>query len=136
MNTNKSIGILTARLILGFIFLMQGYGKVFKIGVNNVYNGFFKEQYEGILPEFVTISTAYFTSFAELICGLLLVIGFKRNIAYYILAVVLVIVTFGHGLTDPIWDLSHVMYRAIILVFLLMMPDSLDKFSLDHKLKS
>lgn len=136
MNTNKSIGILTARLILGFIFLMQGFGKVFKFGVGNVYNNFFKEQYQDILPEFLTLSTAYFTSFAELICGFMLVIGFKKNIAYYVLALVLVIVTFGHGLTEPIWDLSHVMFRGIILVFLLMMPQELDKYSLDNKLKS
>jgi len=136
MDSNKSTAILTARLILGFIFLMQGFGKVFKIGVSNVYNGFFKETYQEILPEFISIGTAYYTSYVELIAGFMLVIGFKKNIAYILLASVLVIVTFGHGLVEPIWDLSHVMYRAILLIFLLMMPSSLDKFSLDHRLST
>ncbi len=134
MDSNKSIAILTARLLLGFIFLMQGFGKVFKIGVGNVYNSFFKETYQDILPEFITIGTAYYTSFIELIAGLMLVIGYKKNIAYILLASVLVIVTFGHGLAEPIWDLSHVMYRGILLIFLLMMPATLDKFSLDYQL--
>jgi putative oxidoreductase len=136
MDSNKSIAILTARLLLGFIFLMQGFGKVFKIGVGNVYNGFFKETYQDILPEFITMGTAYYTSFVELIAGLMLVIGYKKNIAYILLASVLVIVTFGHGLAEPIWDLSHVMYRGILLIFLLMTPATLDKFSLDYQLAS
>lgn len=134
MESNKSIAILTARLLLGFIFFMQGFGKIFKIGVGNVYNGFFKETYQDLLPEFISIGTAYYTSYIELIAGFMLIIGFKRKIAYVLLASVLVLVTFGHGLAEPIWDLSHVMYRAILLIFLLMMPFSLDKFSLDHKL--
>ena len=136
MDSNKSIALLTARLLLGFIFLMQGFGKVFKIGVKNVHNGFFKETYQDILPEFITLGTAYYTSYIELIAGLMLVLGYKKNIAYILLASVLVIVTFGHGLAEPIWDLSHVMYRGILLIFLLMMPSSLDKFSLDYQLAS
>ncbi len=134
---NLSVGVLTIRLILGFIFLMQGIGKVFSIGVDNLYNmAFANEAYTNILPEFVLKFTAYYTSYVELIGGLLVVIAFKRDYALYALASVLVIVTFGHGLVDPIWDLSHVMYRTMLLVVLLFLPKEWDRFSLDGLLKS
>lgn len=131
MNLNQQIAVLTIRLLLGFIFLMQGFGKVFKFGVENVYNNFFATESYEILPSFLTYATAYYTSYVELIGGLLLVIGFKRDYALYALASVLVIVTFGHGLAEPIWDLSHVMYRAMLLVTLLILPQEWDRFSVD-----
>lgn len=81
---------------------------------------------------YITYAKAYYTSYIELLGGLLLVLGFKRDYALYALASVLVIVTFGHGLAEPIWDLSHVIYRAILLIFLLIMPKEWDKFSIDN----
>ena len=133
MDLNKSIAVLTIRLILGFIFLMQGIGKVFKWGVENVYNmDFFHDTYKDLLPDFIIHATAYYTSYIELIAGLLVVLGLKRDYALYLLASVLVIVTFGHGLAEPIWNLSHVMYRTILLVTLLILPREWDKFSMDN----
>jgi len=136
MDLNRNIGILTLRLLLGFIFFFQGFGKVFKFGIDNVYNNFFKGGYEGILPDFVLLITAYFTTFAELICGFLLIIGLKRDWALYVLAAVLIIVTFGHGLKDPIWDTGHVMVRALFLIPLLLLPKEWDRFSIDQMISS
>jgi len=132
VNLNKAIAVLTIRLILGFIFLMQGYGKVFKWGVENVYNmDYFYPTYKDLLPDFIIHATAYYTSYIELIAGLLVVLGLKRDYALYLLASVLVIVTFGHGLAEPIWNLSHVMYRTVLLVTLLILPREWDRFSID-----
>ena len=61
-------------------------------------------------------------------------IGLKTNYAVYALSTVLIIVTFGHGLAEPIWDLSHVMYRTILLIALLLMPEKWNKFSMDSLL--
>lgn len=132
---NKQIAVVTIRVILGFIFFFQGYGKVFKFRLENVYKNFFQASYENILPDFLLYFSAYFTSLTELIAGFLLVIGFKRDYALYALALVLIIVTFGHGLKEPIWDLSHVMYRLILLAILLFLPKDLDKFSIDFLIK-
>ncbi len=132
---NKQIAVLTIRLILGFIFFFQGYGKVFKFGLDSVYQNFFLKSYESLLPDFLLLFSAYYTSLIELIGGFLLIVGFKRDYALYALASVLVIVTFGHGLKDPIWDLSHVMYRTILLVTLLLLPKELDRFSVDFLIK-
>jgi len=112
---------------------MQGFGKVFTWGVETVYHKpYFYPTFKDLLPDFIIHATAYYTSYIELIAGLLVVIGLKRDYALYALASVLVIVTFGHGLADPIWNLSHVMYRAILLVALLLLPKEWDRFSIDH----
>jgi len=132
MSLNKSIGVLTLRWLLGFIFFFQGYGKVFKFGVDNVYKNFFKSTYENLLPDFITYGTAFYTSYVELIGGIMLIIGLKRDWALYALASVLVIVTFGHGLAEPIWDTSHVLVRAVFLIPLLLLPKEWDKFSIDY----
>ena len=132
MNLNRNIGILTLRLLLGFIFFFQGYAKVFKFGVDNVYNNFFKSTYEELLPDFILFGSAYFTSYVEFIAGIMLIIGFKRDWALYALASVLVIVTFGHGLAEPIWDTSHVLVMAIFLIPLLLLPKEWDTYSLDY----
>jgi len=132
---NRAIAVLVLRLVLGLIFFMQGYGKVVAIGVENVHTTFFLETYKELLPFFVTYTTAYFTSYIELLGGFFLIIGFKRDLALYLLGVVLVIVTFGHGLITPIWDLSHVMFRLFLLVALLLLPKEWDYFSIDRKMK-
>lgn len=131
MQRNRNIALLTLRLILGFIFLMQGYGKVFGFGVDAVYQNFFLGSHGELLPNWLLLITAYFTSYAELIGGLMLVIGFKRDWALYLLAAVLVIVTIGHGMKEPIWDLSHVMPRTILLAAILLLPAEWDRFRLD-----
>jgi uncharacterized membrane protein YphA (DoxX/SURF4 family) len=133
MTKNKIIAIATLRLVLGFIFFMQGFGKVFTWGVEKVYHmDFFYDTYKDLLPEQVIHATAYYTSYVELVAGFLVVIGFKRDYALYALATVLVMVTFGHGLAEPIWDLSHMMPRTILLVALLLLPAEWDRFSVDY----
>ncbi|WP_422089661.1 DoxX family protein [Tenacibaculum ovolyticum] len=132
MQKNQQIAVLIMRLLLGLIFFFQGFGKVFKFGLENVYKNFFLNSYSDLLPDFLLLITAYYTSLIELIAGLLLIIGLKTNYALYALASVLVIVTIGHGLKEPIWDLSHLMYRTALLIPLLLLPKNLDIYSIDN----
>lgn len=124
-------GMFFIRTLTGIIFLMQGYGKVFTIGVPRVYELFFKAFENTSLPKWFIVSTAYYTSYVELIGGLLLIIGLFRKYALYLLAADLLIVSFGHGLMEPIWDLSHVMPRAILLAAMLLLPAQWDKWNAD-----
>lgn len=136
ISLNQAVSAFTVRVILGLIFLMQGFGKVFTWGMDNVYKAdFFQGRFEGLLPDFVIYATAYYTSYVVLIGGFLLVLGLRTNYALYALASVLIIVTFGHGLAEPIWDLSHVMYRTILLVTLLILPKEWDRFSVDRMIE-
>ena len=128
-------GIFFIRLLLGIIFLMQGYGKIFTIGVPGVYEMFFKVFENTFLPKWLILSTAYYTSYVEMIGGFLLIIGLFRKYAMYLLAVDLLIVSFGHGLMEPIWDLSHVIPRAILLAALFLLPQEWDKWNVDSLIK-
>lgn len=133
MNSNRAVALLSIRLVLGLIFFFQGYGKIFSWGIENIYESeLFLGAYKDLLPDFIIHGTAYYTSYIELIGGFILLFGFKTNYVLYALVSVLVIVTFGHGLAEPIWDLSHVMFRLILLVSLLLLPREWDRFSLDH----
>ena len=136
IDLNKYIGTLAVRLILGLIFFQQGFWKVFSFGVENLYKGkFFYETYKDLLPDFIIYSTAYYTSYMELIAGFFLIIGFKTNYALYALASVLVVVSFGHGLSKPIWDVADVFYRFVFLIIMIMLPQEWNKFSLDTLVK-
>jgi len=128
-------GIFFIRCLLGIIFLMQGYGKIFAIGVPKVYEMFFKIFENTFLPKWLILSTAYYTSYVEMIGGFLLIIGLFRKYAMYLLALDLLIVSFGHGLMEPIWDLSHVIPRAILLAALFLLPPEWDKWNVDSLIK-
>ncbi|MEO1052510.1 MAG: DoxX family protein [Bacteroidota bacterium] len=135
VSMNQVVGVFTARVLIGLIFLMAGIGKVFKIGVENMYNGYFKSlMKDTFLPDFLLKATAYYTSYIELIAGALLVMGLFRDYALYALASVLIIVTFGHGLAEPIWDIGGVVMRSILLITVLLLPKAWDQWTLDHKL--
>ena len=134
MNINRSIALLTIRLVLGFIFLMQGIGKVFIWGMDRVYENAF-QSYEKYFPEGIIYPVAYFTSYVELVAGILLIIGFWRDYALYALGSVLIIVSFGHGLQSPIWGVEHVLFRLILIASLLLLPREWDVYRVDHYLE-
>lgn len=131
---NRFVGVLILRVLLGLIFLMQGYGKVFKFGVSNIYSGILTDYQNTFLPKWLLCFTAYYTSYIELIFGLLLVFGAFSRISLYLLGSVLIVISFGHGLIEPIWDLHHLFFRACMLIGLLLLPSEWNKYSLDHLL--
>lgn len=130
---NQKAAAFFTRALLGIIFLMQGYGKVFTFGMDGLYNMF--APYEEKLPKFLVVFAAYFTTYAEFIGGFLLLIGLFRNYTLYALGVVLLIVSFGHGLSQPIWDLSHVFPRAVLLIALLVMPQDWDQWQVEKLIR-
>ena len=130
--TSRAVAILFTRALLGLIFIMQGYGKIFTYTVPKVYGLFFKDFEKTFLPKWLIWGTAYYTSYVELICGFLLIIGLFRRHALLLLAIDLLVVSFGHGFLEPIWDLQHVIPRAVLLVTILLAPAEWDKWNLDN----
>ncbi|MDX1666505.1 MAG: DoxX family membrane protein [Saprospiraceae bacterium] len=120
------------RTLLGLIFLMQGFGKVFRWGIEEVYSSTFTPLADSFLPFWLVKGTAYYTSYVELLGGILLVLGLFRTPALIGLGSVLLIVAYGHGLMQPIWELQHVAFRSLLLAGVLLLPDEWDKWSLDH----
>jgi len=123
------------RLLLGLIFFWQGFGKVFVWKITGIYERAFAGLEETFLPDWLLWAMAYYTSFVELICGTLVVLGLWRKQAYLLLASVLIIVAFGHGAESYIWDIRFVLQRAVFLILLMLLPMEWDRWSLDEYLR-
>ena len=52
-------GLFFIHALLGIIFFLQGYGKIFTIGVHKVYEMFFAVFETTFLPKWLILSTAY-----------------------------------------------------------------------------
>jgi len=126
----QSAGMLLIRGVLGLIFLMQGFGKVISWGIDTVYANAF-QSYETVLPKFLLWTVAFYTSYVELIAGTLLFLGLFRYWAAFALGSVLLIVSFGHGMVEPVWDLQQVFPRTVLLAAYLLLPREWDRWQLD-----
>jgi len=135
--TNRSWAILFARLVLGFIFFMAGFWKVFTLGALEHARQLFVEPYaHTFLPRWSLWVTGAVVPWVELVAGGLVLIGLKTRLALLALGGVLALVTFGHLLLEPLYEFhTHVIPRLALLVFLLVMPRSEDTLSLDSWLK-
>ena len=133
----RAWALLTARLVLGLIFFMAGVWKVFDLGPLVHAQGMFVDSYrDTFLPLWSLWATGITIPWIEMIAGGLVLLGWLRRPAYLALACVLVLVTFGHLLAEPLYAFhEHVIPRLALLLFLLWVPLDLDRFSLDFVLK-
>lgn len=125
------IGAFIARVFLGCLFLFQGYDAVFNIKIVNVVATFEDSFRNKGIPKFMIIFASWFTSYSELICGLLLILGLFQYAALYLLGINLIIASIGFAINNPMWDTRHVYTRLLILLFLLAIPTSWNFLSLD-----
>jgi uncharacterized membrane protein YphA (DoxX/SURF4 family) len=134
---DRSWAILIARWILGLIFFMAGEWKVFVLGPLEHARRLFVEPYlHTFLPRWALWATGTVVPMVELIAGALLLLGLWTREALLALGGVLVLVTFGHLLAEPLYEFhTHVIPRAALLLFLLVMPREEDVFSVDGWLR-
>jgi len=124
--------VLFARLVLGLIFFMAGFWKVFQLGPLEHARKYFLPFADTFLPIWSLWFVGVTIPFVELLAGALLLIGLRVREALVALGGVLVIVTFGHLLREPLFNLTgHVIPRLALLLFLLWCPREVDRFSLD-----
>jgi len=125
-----------ARLVLGLIFFMAGVSKVFDQGPVEHARQWFLPYRDTFLPEWSLWAVGTAIPFVELVCGGLLLLGFRIRDAMIGLGAVLVIVTFGHLLKEPLYAFhEHVIPRLALAVFVLMTPAAADRFSVDAVLR-
>lgn len=136
--TGRAWAICFARSILGLIFFMAGFWKVFQLGPLEHARRLFIEPYaQTLLPRWSLWATGTTVPIVELIAGVMVLIGWHTRVALLALGGVLVLVTFGHLVLEPLYAFhSHVIPRAALLLFLLVMPQADDKISVDHWLGS
>jgi thiosulfate dehydrogenase (quinone) large subunit len=132
-NPNRAWAVLFARLVLGLIFFMAGVWKVFQLGPLNHARKWFLPFADTFLPVWSLWATGVTIPFVEMIAGALVIIGLRTREALVALGFVLVIVTFGHLLKEPLYEFhTHVIPRLALLLFVMMIPREDDRFSLDH----
>jgi uncharacterized membrane protein YphA (DoxX/SURF4 family) len=134
--SQRSWAVLFARLVLGLIFFMAGVGKVFQLGPIEHARKYFLPFADTFLPVWSLWFVGVTVPFVELLAGGLLILGLRTREALIALGAVLVIVTFGHLLHEPLFNFSgHVIPRLGLLLFLLWCPRELDRYSLDWWIK-
>ena len=129
----RAWALLFARLVLGLIFFMAGAWKVFQLGPMEHARKYFLPFSDTFLPIWSLWLVGATIPVIELVAGALLILGLRIRDALIALGFVLVIVTFGHLLREPLFNFSgHVIPRLALLVFILWCPRDQDRFSLDY----
>src|SRR6266403_2847181 len=133
--SDRSLAVFFAREVLGLIFFMAGVYKVFQLGPLDHARKYFLPYADTFLPVWSLWATGVVIPFVELIAGALLLVGLRIRWALISLGFVLIVVTFGHLLKEPLYPFhEHVIPRLALLLFVLMLPADDDRFSLDHLL--
>lgn len=130
--TPEAFAVLLIRIFTGILFFFQGYDKIFRLGLKNVFTTV-APQYEkaGLNDGMIRLVTVI-TSWIEFLAGLLLIVGLLKYVALYALGIDLLIVAIGMSMLNPMWDLQYVFPRLLLLLFLLIYPGTLDIIALDH----
>jgi uncharacterized membrane protein YphA (DoxX/SURF4 family) len=127
--------LLFARLALGLIFFMAGVWKVFQLGPLEHARKYFLPFSDTFLPVWSLWLVGVTIPLIELVAGALVILGLRTRDALIALGFVLVIVTFGHLLREPPYNLTgHVIPRLALLLFILWCPREDDRFSFDYLL--
>ena len=131
----RAWALLLARLVVGLIFFMAGAWKTFQLGPAGHVRRYFLPFQDTFLPTWSLWAVGYAIPFVELIAGALVILGWQTRPALLALGVVLVIVTFGHLLHEPLYAFhEHVIPRLALVLFVLIVPAEWDRFSLDRLL--
>ena len=136
--TDRAWAIFFCRAVLGLIFLMAGVYKCFQMTPIGHARHFFVEPYaDTFLPAWSLWLTGMIVPVVELIAGAMVLVGFKTRPALLSLGAVLVLVTFGHLLKEPLYEFhTHVIPRLGLLTVVLVLPREEDAISFDGFLRS
>ena len=136
--SDRAWAIFFCRAILGLIFFMAGVYKCFVMTPFGHARYYFVGPYaDTFLPAWSLWATGTAVPVVELVAGGLVLVGFKTRPALLSLGAVLVLVTFGHLLKEPLYEFhTHVIPRLALLTVVLLLPRDEDVVSFDGVLKS
>ena len=128
---NTQVAELVLRYFAAFLFLFQGYDKLFKIGMPAVVDTFMQDAGKYEAPRWFVAFVSWCSSLAEFAGGILLLLGFMTDVSLYLLSLDVLVVGFAFSFLDPMWDVKHVFPRLMLLIALLLLPDQEAYFRLD-----
>lgn len=136
-SSGSAWAIFFARAVLGLIFFMAGAYKVFQQGPVGHVEQWFLPYSDTFLPIWSLWLVGLTIPFVELLGGAMVLVGWRTRAALLGLGAVLVVVTFGHLLEEPLYAFhEHVIPRLALVLFVLVMPPEADRFSLDAFMRS
>jgi thiosulfate dehydrogenase (quinone) large subunit len=135
-SARRAWAVFFARGVLGLIFFMAGFYKVFTLTPAGHAHKWFVDPYaDTFLPMWALWVAGVTIPVVELLAGALVILGWRVDEALVALGGVLLVVTFGHLLKEPLYEFhTHVIPRLALLLFVLMVPREADRFSVDRLL--
>lgn len=127
---NRKIALLGIRLVIGFLTCQLAMHKIFIEGLQSQMQWF--EALGQWFPNWLLWTTNIYAAAIELIGGIMLVLGIKRDWALWAILSVIVIVNFGHGLEAAAWDIEQLVFRLSMIAALLLLPARWDAFQLEN----
>ncbi len=123
----------TVRWVLGLIFFMAGWWKCFTLTPLGHAQRYFVENFTDTwIPAWLLYALGTAIPVVELLGGALVCLGFRKREAYIALGTILVIVTYGHLLREPLFSITGQIFpRLVLLVFVWVAPPQYDVFSID-----
>ncbi len=121
------------RVMLGLIFAMAGWYKCFVMTPLGHAETYFTVPYADTwIPHFLLLATGVAIPVVELLAGALLIIGWRSRDALVAVGAILLLVTYGHLLKEPLFSITgHIFPRAVLMVTIFLLPAAGDRFSLD-----
>ncbi len=142
MNSQRSLpdwnaATTVVRAILGMLFTMAGFWKVFvltpRAHAEQFFLGWFADSW---IPHWLLWALGLSIPLLELAAGLLLLLGWRLRETLIFLGALLVLTTYGHALKEPLFNIDgHTFTRLALIVFLLVAPSGPDRWTLEHWLR-
>lgn len=131
---NKMIASFLARWIVGLLFLMAGYWKVFELGAQAHAQNFFVDGFnEHWIPVWLLSALGLSIPYLELIIGVFACLGLRIKESVVAMGLLLIITTYGHALQTPLFDIDgHTFTRLALILFVLVVGWQNDKTTVDY----
>ena len=126
---------LLVRVVLGMLFFMQGYDKIFRIGIGTTAETAATPVTDKIFGRSFFRMLIVVSSWIEMVAGALLIIGFQRDAAMILLSADMLVAGIIFSLMKPMWDMQFYFPRMVMLVFLMIIPPGWDILSIDWALQ-
>jgi len=132
---NKALAMLVVRIVAGILFFAQAYDRLFNVRIEGVMNAFGDVLSRRGISRSFQRTMIILSSYTELAGGLLLMLGFFKFIALYILGANLLLAAIAFSIIKPMWDMQYYFPRLVFVIVLLLLPEHWDVFTIDYLLK-